>query len=157
MMIHRSAAFSDCRRYRYRLERVWDPDRPRALFVMLNPSTADSDADDNTIRRCVRFAQSWGYGRLLVGNLFAYRSSEPMDLKRVRDPVGPENDAALLSLATEADLVVAAWGRYGVLLGRDRAVQRMMPVAWHALSVTRDGHPKHPLYLPRNVAPVPYP
>ena len=84
----RSAVISECRLYRYRLDRVWDTGEAQVLFVMLNPSTADATVDDRTICRCMEFARAWGYGGLVVGNLFAYRATNPQQLKNVDDPVG---------------------------------------------------------------------
>lgn len=96
------AHLSACGAYRYALRRTWDPARPAALFVGLNPSTADAERDDPTTRRCVRFARDWGFGGLLVGNLFAYRATRPRDLRAAAEPVGPENDWWLAALAREA-------------------------------------------------------
>ena len=93
----RGAELSGCGRYRYKLWRIWDPDLPPILFVMLNPSTADANSDDRTIRRCVAFAKRDGFGRLLVGNLFAYRTPYPRVLRKAEEPVGDGNDVALVA------------------------------------------------------------
>ena len=103
-----AAAFSPDRRYRYTLRRQWDDALPYCLFVMLNPSTADATQDDPTIRRCIGFTKAWGFGGLLVGNLFALRSTDPAALYHADDPVGPENDSCLRTLRDEAALSVAA-------------------------------------------------
>ena len=95
----RSAAFSPCRRYRYCLSRVWNPKLPSVMFVGLNPSTADEQEDDPTVRRCIGFARNWNFGGLILVNLFAYRSTDPADLLRVDDPVGPGNDKHILASA----------------------------------------------------------
>lgn len=152
--------------YRYALEREWprtllDRDLGRVLFVMLNPSTADGLRDDPTVRRCVDFAQRWGYSSLTVVNLFAWRATDPRELALVPDPVGPDNDAWIRARATVADRVVAAWGARGDLLARDRVVLELLRGLGHdvrCLGVTRAGMPRHPLYLPGKACPrVSYP
>ena len=152
----RTAEISECGRYRYRLTRRWDESRPAVMFVMLNPSTADACQDDPTISRCIGFARDWGYGELLVGNLFALRSSDPGALLRSDDPVGPDNDDALLDLAQSAALVIAAWGDKGAFMRRNEVALRLLPARFYALKLTQRGHPAHPLYLPSSVAPFPY-
>lgn len=140
-----SARLSECGRYRYELWRRWE-DGPHVLFVMLNPSTADATNDDPTIRKCIGYAKRWGFGALCVANLFAFRATDPKDMKRAADPVGRDNDATLKRLANDAGLIVAAWGAHGSHLGRDKAVLKMLPTI-KALHVTKDGSPGHPLYL----------
>lgn len=156
----RAAVISDCGRYRYTLERRLG-DGPAVLFLMLNPSTADADVDDNTIRRCIGFARRWGYGTLLVGNLYAYRATQPEELDTVDDPIGPENDRHLWELVERADLIVAAWGSKparGRFKHRERAVLHgpLFERDVQALRITKDGHPGHPLYVPAVAELVPY-
>jgi hypothetical protein len=117
------AELSPCRRYRYRLWRRWS-DGPVVNFVMLNPSTADAEQDDPTVRRCVGFAKSWGAGGLVVTNLYALRSTDPKALWTADDPVGPENAFHLGSGALGADTVVCAWGAEGARNGRGNEVLR---------------------------------
>lgn len=151
--MNRSAIISDCQRYRYVLKREWQHDLPGVLFVALNPSTADGEQDDPTVRRCVGFAKSWGFGKLIIANLFALRSSHPSLLLTDADPVGPQNDRWLCELSTEYDLTIAAWGVHGAL--RQRATEvlpRLCNV--HHLGLTTAGHPKHPLYLPKTTRPT---
>ena len=150
--MERSATLSTCRRYRYVLSRRWG-DGPAAMFIGLNPSTADETADDPTIRRCVAYAKAWGYGALCMTNLFAYRATQPTDMLAQEDPIGPENDAYLRRLAADAGVVVAAWGTHGVHQGRDAQVRTLLPNL-HYLRLTKDGHPGHPLYLPATLRPV---
>jgi hypothetical protein len=150
--MERGARLSPCRTYRYALWRRWG-DGPHAMFVGLNPSTADETADDPTIRRCIAYARAWGYGALCMANLFAYRSTQPADMLAQDDPVGPENDGYLRRLAAEAGVVVAAWGTHGTHGGRHRAVRAMLP-GLHYLRLTKDGHPGHPLYLPASLRPA---
>jgi hypothetical protein len=125
--LEQGATFSEDKLYRYRLWRMWE-EMPggTVLFVMLNPSTADADRFDPTVRRCFGFARDWGFGSMEVVNLFALRSTYPEQLKKVSDPVGPENDAIILKAVKESDLVVAAWGIHGKLHGRDMAVQKLV-------------------------------
>lgn len=141
----KSAVISACGQYRYELWRRW-AEGPHVLFIMLNPSTADGQVDDPTIRRCVSFAKRWGYGALCVANLFAFRSTDPTQMKKVLDPIGPDNDATLIRLARQAGLVIAAWGSHGSHLGRSKKVLQMLP-AVKALHLTQGGDPGHPLYL----------
>ena len=94
--------------YRYALWRVWDDSVPQAMFIGLNPSTAEESNDDKTLRRCISFSKAWGYGGVCMANLFAFRATDPDDMKLARDPVGPENDSWIIQLASEADIVVAA-------------------------------------------------
>ena len=104
----KDAVFSDCRNYRYALWRIWDDAKPYAMFIGLNPSTADETEDDPTIRRCMNFAKDWGYGGLCMTNLFAYRATIPANMMSAADPVGAENNAWLANLAENAGVIVAA-------------------------------------------------
>jgi hypothetical protein len=149
----RGTVFSPCRAYRYQLWREWIGGEGYVMFIGLNPSTADETQDDPTIRRCIGFAKAWGYAGLVMTNLFAYRSTDPMIMKAAADPVGPENDAHLLALAEGADVIVAAWGVNGTHRGRDAVMRKMLP-ALHCLTLTADGHPGHPLYLPKTLTPI---
>ncbi len=152
-MTERATIFSPCRAYRYTLWREWIGGEGYAMFVGLNPSTADETQDDPTIRRCIGYAKSWGYAGLCMTNIFAYRATQPEDMKAVADPVGPENDQYLQRIAAGAGVIVAAWGVHGTHQGRDSAVRRLLP-ALHCLKLTKDGHPGHPLYLPKTLRPV---
>lgn len=149
----RDALLSDCRRYRYSLYRVWDHFLPKVLFIGLNPSTADENDDDPTIRRCIGFARSWGYGGIFVGNLFAFRATRPEDMLSAKDPVGPMNDQTLLAMSGLCGMTVAAWGKHGSFMDRGNIVHKMMPVM-SALKLNKDGSPSHPLYLPKSLKPV---
>lgn len=145
-------------KYRYWLSREWDRDGATCLFIMLNPSTADAMEDDPTIRRCIGFARDLGYGRLEVGNLFAFRATDPKALLVAPDPVGPDNNYWLFRLCARADLVIAAWGA-NVTRGRAEALRRgifaRLPYKEiKCLGVTKAGHPRHPLYLKADSQPV---
>ncbi len=150
--LERGADFDETGAFRYRLWRRWDPSGPVVAFVGLNPSTADADQDDPTIRRCLGFARRWGFGALEVVNLFAWRATRPQDLRRAVDPVGPENDAVLKRTARDADRVVACWGVHGAWRQRDTEVLAWLPGPLHCLGRTQGGQPRHPLYLPRDRA-----
>lgn len=156
-----SAAISACGLYRYELVRTWDVQLPPVVFCMLNPSTADGEQDDPTIRRCVGFAKQWGYGGLVVVNLFAFRATEPRDLFKAADPVGPDNDAIILGHA-RVRTVVCAWGASVASSPRPALKDRAFIVrqnldeigATYHLGLTKDGHPKHPLYLSAKCSPI---
>lgn len=131
----------------------------RCLFIMLNPSTATDTADDPTIRRCIGYAQGWGYDILEVANLFSYRATMPDELYRIQDPVGPGNDLHILKAAERAEVIVCAWGAHGAKDDRGGAVLRMLagrttPAPLTCLGFTGSGsglQPRHPLYLRRNL------
>ena len=150
--MERGARLSPCRAYRYTLWRRWGQG-PHAMFIGLNPSTADETADDPTIRRCIGFARSWGYGALCMANLFAYRATQPADMKKAADPIGWDNDSTLRDVSRHAGVVVAAWGAHGTFKSRDQSVRLLVP-SLHYLRLTKDRHPGHPLYLPANLRPV---
>lgn len=142
------AVFDASGRYRYLLTRTTGPARPRLAFVLLNPSTADARRNDPTIRRCIGYAQRWGFGRLEIVNIFAYRTTYPRELLAHHEPVGRGNDAWIRRVARRADRVVVAWGAHGSALGRSARVARLLDgiEAW-CLGTTRAGEPRHPLYL----------
>ncbi len=142
------ATFSDDRLYRYVLTREWLTGEHVVAFIMLNPSTADAQQDDPTIRRCIGFAQDWGFRRLVIGNLFAFRSTDPMELLRVDDPVGPDNDDFLTKIRREAHMTVCAWGNRGGYHGRGDIVKNQTArKRRRAFGLTKTGQPRHPLYL----------
>lgn len=150
------AVLSSCGRYRYHLSREW-ADKPVLAFIMLNPSTADAAQDDPTIRRCIRFARDSGYGKLLVGNLFAWRATDATEIRRSRAPIGPDNDTALVNMIGRATLVVCAWGNGGTYLERNEKVLALIKAVGkrpHCLKMTKEGHPSHPLYLPTTLRPI---
>lgn len=150
--MERSADLSPCRTYRYALWRRWGPGH-YAMFIGLNPSTADEANDDPTIRRCIGFARSWGYDGLCMANLFSFRATHPADMKKAADPVGRDNDKAIATFSRGAGIVVAAWGAHGTYRRRDYYVRLLVPDL-HYLRLTKDGHPGHPLYLPASLRPV---
>ncbi len=153
------ATYSNCERYRFALTRVWAPEGPKALFIMLNPSTATEYQNDPTVERCERRARAQGFGAFRVCNIFAWRSTDPKGLRKCDDPIGDANDAAILEGAAWADRTVCAWGTHGALLDRGPAVEALLRghgVPMHHLGLTKHGHPKHPLYIGYGVAPEPW-
>jgi hypothetical protein len=140
--------------YRYTLMRQWDWSDKVVTFIGLNPSTADATQDDPTIRRCVGYARDWGYGCLYMVNLFAYRSTDPLQLQLARDPVGPLNDKTILEVVGRSQLVVAAWGNHGIYMNRDLKVRELLKGKLHALKVSKIGQPGHPLYLKKTLKPI---
>lgn len=136
--------------WRYELGRRLSADPRTVAFIGLNPSTATAEIDDPTVRRCIGFARRLGFGRFAMLNLFSLRSTDPEGLRRAPDPVGPMNDAVVRGWASRAELVIAAWGAHPMARERGLDVARMLlaaSVKLHALGVTKDGHPRHPLYL----------
>ena len=153
------ATFSRCRRWRYLLWRRWDEAGPVANFLMLNPSTADELQLDPSCTRARVYAERWGYGALIVTNIFGWRATDPDDMKAAKDPVGSGNDAAITQAAREAALVVCAWGNHGEHAGRGAKVAsalRSSQVKLHYLRINGGGHPAHPLYLPGNLHALPW-
>ena len=153
------AVYSDCERYRYALTRVWDTKARRLLYIMLNPSKATELANDPTIERCERRARALGYGGFRVCNLFALRETEPARLKRARHPEGPDNRAEIAAALEWADEVLCAWGVHGAHRAQAAALLPLLRaggIPLLALGVTRDGHPRHPLYVSYKVQPTPW-
>jgi hypothetical protein len=152
------AVYSDCERYRYLLTRRWGPGR-KALFVMLNPSTATEVQNDPTVERCERRARALGFGAFRVTNIFAFRATDPKVMRAEVDPVGPANDAAILESLSWANLVLCAWGNHGLHLNRGADVASLLREArvplWH-LGLTGQGQPRHPLYVGYAQQPQPW-
>jgi hypothetical protein len=144
------AVYSDCEKYRYSLTRVWDNDGKRALFIMLNPSTATELQNDPTVERCERRARALGFGAFRVTNIFAWRDTDPRKMRAATNPIGPENDAIILESCAWADTVICAWGTHGTHLDRGTYVEGLLrDNVCHLshLGLTKQGHPKHPLYI----------
>lgn len=152
----RGALISPCGIYRYWLQRLWDETRPPCAFIMLNPSTADATVDDATIKRVVGFSRTWGFGGVNVYNLFALRATDPNELLKHPDPVGPDNDAYLAQIPRTA-VIIAAWGNGGSFKRRDLAVRRMFLGRLSRLGATNKGQPPHPLYQPGTKMYEPFP
>jgi hypothetical protein len=145
-----TATFDTVRVYRYKLVRVWDETRACAVWIMLNPSTADAFSEDPTIKRCMTFTKNWGLGGLVVVNLFALRATDPRLLQRHPDPVGPENDRFIAEVIGPDSVVVCAWGANRMADYRHEEVMDIIAARGakpKCLGTTRAGYPRHPLYV----------
>lgn len=165
------ATWSPCKKYRYTLRRTWrdaeELERRRRVvtWILLNPSTADETTNDATIRRCIAFAQAWDFDELMIVNAYAWRSTDPRALLTVPDPVGPDNDAAILAACARAELIVCGWGRH-LRAERQVALTTLLLPGYHAaqggrwklhaLARNGDGSPSHPLRLPSSLQPQPF-
>lgn len=150
LFLERDAVISECSKYRYLLRRTWDHEKPRVLFVMLNPSTADAEIDDATIRSCIRLSKGLGYGSFEVVNLFGLRAIYPAELQKTDDPVGPKNDIIIETAIGRCDHAICAWGAHPMAGGRDYAVHGLLRArrpAVFCFGTTKSGAPKHPLYI----------
>lgn len=168
----RRTILSECRKYRYTLWREWPIEElagfecsaetnahKYAMFIGLNPSTADETKDDPTIRKCIGFAKRWGFGALCMTNLFAFRATKPQDMKRTDNPCGKGNQHHLLHNAAFAGIIIAAWGKNGCYRQQDLTVMQWLEslgVRLHCLRQNLDGSPEHPLYIPYETTPKPY-
>jgi hypothetical protein len=165
---HRTAIFSEDRQYRYTLRIAWDESKPFVQFIGLNPSTADEIKDDNTVRRCKRFAQRWNFGGMIMTNIFAYRSTDPRPMKAHSNPIGEtgsfslgrqrftnRNDYYLALTRTEVTQCSAAWGNHGLHLNRCFAVTKLLS-SLRCFRITKVGQPEHPLYVPYSITLVPF-
>lgn len=151
------AVYSDCERYRYSLTRTWDQSLEHVLFVMLNPSTATEVQNDPTVERCERRARTLGFGSFCVTNIFAWRDTDPRKMRAATDPIGPNNDTAITEAAGTADQIVCAWGTHGAFLERGAFVKGLLDQTGKPLShlgLSKDGHPKHPLYIAYSQKPI---
>lgn len=177
-----AAVFSPCGGYRWWLQRTWQPERPTLVFVGLNPSCADGQRDDPTLRRLVAYGRRWGFGRLEVINLFGAVATTPAALKRMADPVGADNEAWIrrclrrlgpwrseaiparesagaVPVGPLGSLLWLGWGNGGAWRGRDRALLALVAefaVKPFALCRTASGQPRHPLYCPAAMTPGPF-
>lgn len=153
------AVYSDCECYRYSLTRIWNGAGRRALFIMLNPSTATELQNDPTVERCERRARTLGFGSFTVINIFAFRATDPRKMRAAKDPVGPENDKAILQALDTADQVICAWGTHGQHLDRAHTIEQLLRarnIALFILELTAGGQPKHPLYISYQKQPQPW-
>ena len=148
--LENDAVISDCGRYRYLLRRTWDHKKPRALLVMLNPSTADARLDDATIRSCVRLLLGHGYGSMEVVNVYAYRATKPEELAKQSDPFGPDNERTIAAAIHRCDIAICAWGAYPPARTHARSILNAIHShrpATYCFGKTKAGAPKHPLYI----------
>lgn len=154
--VNNGAVISECGKYRFRLWRNWDSSKPKVLFIMLNPSTADHFNNDPTIRRCISFAKSWGYGGIMVGNLDPMISTDPKKLKRDLDEetyrVFDKNMQAVMAMSFEAKKIILAWGNPPKHVNTASFWTLVGGVSY--LGLTKSGEPKHPLYLRKDLIPI---
>ena len=155
-IIKKSAIFSPCNQYRYSLSRVWNLSQKPALIIGLNPSTADEKKDDPTIRRSMHYAYRWGFGGLIMVNLFALKATLPSDLRKANNPIGEDNNKFIIEHQKESGIVLVAWGNDGALHNRDKEVLDLInnPMC---LKVNKTGQPAHPLYQKKCLSPIQYP
>lgn len=156
--IERTAELSDDGRYRYVLGRRWKGGNGVVTFVMLNPSKADHIIDDPTITRCIGFARRWGHEGLDVVNLYSLRATQPAELGRAYDPVGPLTDQHLLHASEHSEKIICAWGASPFAVRRQPAVLKLLAARQlHCLDISKAGYPKHPLYLKGDLIPRSFP
>ncbi|RDD47988.1 MULTISPECIES: DUF1643 domain-containing protein [Gammaproteobacteria] len=152
----KSADISECQKYRYSLERVWDETKPLIGFIGLNPSTADHLEDDPTICRCINFAKLWGAGGIYMTNLFAYRATSPSDMFEQENSIGLENDKYLSQLSSKTSKTVVCWGNDGAHKNRANEVKKLLKGDLFCLAINKTGEPKHPLYVSGSTELMPY-
>ena len=154
-IIKKSAIFSPCQTYRYSLTRIWNVKKKPVLFIGLNPSTADENNDDPTIRKCMHYAYQWGFGGLIMVNLFAFRATLPNDLKKSKFPIGKNNNQFIINATQKSEMTIVAWGNDGQLYGRDKEVLKLIsnPIC---LNINNTGQPAHPLYQKNDTTPKSY-
>lgn len=147
-----AAVFSECGAYRYFLSRRWASGNNCIVWICLNPSTADHQKNDPTVTRLCNFSRKWGYDSLRLLNIFALRSTDPRGLKKIDDPIGPDNDWWFREIAhARGQDIVCAWGVHGNYMNRGADVMNSLLLSsgakTHVLGWTKSGMPKHPLYL----------
>lgn len=152
--MEKGAVISECGKYRFKLWRIWNDSKPLCLFIMHNPSKADANIDDPTIRRCISFAASWGFGGIYIGNLSPYRATNPRDMKNLSffELCPIENISHINEMVKKCQLHVFAYG--------NPVLPDLKPEiwgeCWHCLKLTKDGNPGHPLYLKKYLKPLKY-
>lgn len=152
----KGAEFSPCRKWRYTLWRQWNfpEDRPvkSIAFIGLNPSTADEEVEDNTVRRCINFSKDWGFDRYYMLNAYASRDTDPAGMKRAQEPIGEGNDEALARIAASVEMIIGAWGSH-CTRERQKAVCEVVGRKIYCLGWTDGGFPRHPLFMPKIACP----
>lgn len=151
----KGAIISEDTKYRYSLHRIWDANLPKVAFIGLNPSTADKDIDDPTIKRCIEFVKNWGYGGFYMLNLFAYRATDPNELTKTEDPIGINNTKTILETISKVEKVICAWGNEGILMNQNKTILSLIPKPY-CLKINTTGEPAHPLYLSGTLEPIEY-
>jgi hypothetical protein len=161
----KGAKIDDTGEYRYSLAREWNAKLGKVLFILLNPSTADATFDDPTVKKCIGFAERWGFESLKIVNLFAYRATDPEELVEAKDPVGSDNDRWIREAVKRTDFVVVGWGNLGPYICKrcincshriDRVLNIIKDSNPHCLAITKERQPKHPLFASYALKPIPY-
>lgn len=149
--MRKKATISDCKNYRYKLSRIWDKNKPKIVFIGINPSTADDKEDDPTIRKLIAYSKAWGYGGFIIINLFAFRTAKVYDLLKIKHHFGPENENYLRKY-TGYKTVVVMWGAKANEINRYVA-KRVLNMIENPMCFGKnaDGSPKHPLFMAPNV------
>jgi hypothetical protein len=150
--MEKGALFSNCKKYRYTLCRIWNRNKSYAVFIGLNPSVADANIDDPTIRRCIKYAKDWNLGGLYMLNLFSYIATNPKVMKNKKYPIGKLNDKWLLKISKDAGIIIGAWGNDGSHLMRSKSIKKLIPNLY-CLKINNTGEPAHPLYQKANIIP----
>lgn len=166
-MIRRIHQFSKCRKYRFTLWREILPDLFEGIsskqsgfvqFIGLNPSTADEVVNDNTVSKCIAWTKQWGYGAMCMTNAFAFRATDPADMLSQADPIGDGNDTWLNAIAIDASIIVPCWGNDGAHMNRSETMLQYLPAEkLRCFGVTKQGHPRHPLYMANRAELLPWP
>lgn len=153
--MQKGAILSSCKKHRLQLWREWNSNLPKVLFIMLNPSTADHEQDDPTLRRCIDFAKQWSYGGLYIGNLYSFRAADPRTLLKVSKFSHRDNYKHVSTMAQQCQLVVCAWGNHLVInkLGLPLNIFKHLEQKLHCIALSKTGTPKHPLYLKKSLIP----
>ena len=154
-LIDFGAKFSKCRKYRYTLWRTWDTSKPKIMFLGLNPSTADETNNDPTVTRCINYANSWGYGGMFMMNIFAFRTTYPVELKKTSNPIGKDNNRWIKKVSLSVDKSIGAWGNDGMFLHRSTDIKKIVKNLY-CLKINSSGEPSHPLYLKATLKPIKY-
>jgi hypothetical protein len=148
-----TAIFSEDYKYRYLLERDWSKGSS-ILFILLNPSTADADKLDPTLKRAYNIAKKYGYGKLVVVNIFAVRGSDPSVIKDIVDPIGELNNYYIKKYSKKADRIIIGWGNHGIYKNRSLEILKILKIYYdkiYVLGINKSGEPKHPLYTKKNI------
>jgi hypothetical protein len=147
------AIFSEDKRFRYSLWRIWNDKKPLIMFIGLNPSIANDESNDRTVSKLIKYTEAWGFGGFYICNLFAFITPYPKELKKAESPTGEKNNHYLLETATKCEKIVCMWGNHGSFKERDKEVTAMFS-KMHCLDKTKSGQPKHPLYLSAHLKPI---
>ncbi len=154
-LLDHGADFSKCRKYRYTLWRIWNLNKPKVMFIGLNPSTADEINNDPTVTRCINYSKLWGYGGMYMMNIFAFRTTYPSELKKSTNPIGIDNDYWIKKVSKSVDKCIGAWGNDGDFLDRSKEIIKLIPQLY-CLKINNSGEPSHPLYLKSTLKPTLY-